>query len=100
MIRGTTPTHTFEIPLEVSYIADLRLSYAQGGEELITKNKTDVTLEGQTITVKLTQEETLKFDHSKSVAHVQLRVKTTDGVVLSSRIMNFNVFETLNVDTL
>jgi hypothetical protein len=100
MIRGTTPTHVFEIPLDASLVADLRVSYAQGGDALITKKLADVKLEGNTITVRLTEEETLLFDHSKSIAFVQVKVKTTGGDVLSSRIMNFNVFEALNEEVL
>ena len=102
MIRGTTPTHVFKIPLDVSLIEKLRVSYAQDGKVLITKQNSDqnVTLEGETVKVRLTQEETLLFDHSKSIAYVQIRVKTTGGEVLSSRIMNFNVFEALNDEVL
>lgn len=113
MIRGTTPTHIFELPIEASLIKDLRLSYAQDEvvtdengnttlvtKELITKKKADVNLEGKTIKVVLTQKETLLFNHSMNVARIQLRIKTTDGAVLSSGIMNINVWETLNEDEL
>lgn len=123
IIRGTTPTHIFDLPLEVSKIADLRLSYAQevaveveaeegeaeeGAEplikheiqEFITKKKEDVTLEDTMLKVTLSQEETLEINKSNNVVFVQLRIRTTDGAVLSSGIMNVEVWDTLNEDVL
>lgn len=100
MIRGTTPTYTFDIPLDASLIADLRLSFAQEGTELVKKTKNDITLEGQKITVRLTQEDTLKFDHGKSTVQIQLRVLTTGGDVMTSDIMNVNVWQSLNEEVL
>ena len=100
MIRGTTPTYTFDIPLDASSIADLRLSFAQEGTELVKKTKNDVKLEGQKITIKLTQEDTLKFDHEKSAVQIQLRVLTTGGDVMTSNIMTVNVWQSLNEEVL
>lgn len=115
MIRGTTPTHTFNIPYDASLVEDFRVSYSQYekiideygevktvAKTLITKKMGDVnvTLEEKTIKVRLTQEETLLFDHSKGVANAQIRVKTQGGDVQSSRIINFNIFETLNDEVL
>lgn len=100
MIRGTTPTHTFELPFDVSLISDLRLSYAQGDEVIITKKMEDVTLSEQTVTVRLTQEDTLKFDPTKGILQIQLKVLTTDGDVLSSEIIQENVWQALNNEVL
>lgn len=99
MIRGTTPTHIFTMPFETNLIADLRISYAQTNGEIIAKNKDDATLIGNTISVTLTQEETLKFDCSKSVL-VQIKLKTHKGEVMSSNVMTISVERCLNDEVL
>lgn len=100
MIRGTTPTHIFTTPLDVEIISDLRLSYAQEGVEIFNKKKSEVTLDGKTISVRLTQEETLKFDTAKGVAQIQLKVLTAGGDVFSSDVMNVNVWDSINNEVL
>jgi hypothetical protein len=40
--RGTTPTHTFTLPFERDYLKDLRISYYQNKDEILTKNLSDV----------------------------------------------------------
>jgi hypothetical protein len=99
MIRGTTPTHEFTIPFEVSLIDDLRISYAQSDKEILVKTKGDCTLEGNTITVTLSQEETFLFDCSKNVM-LQVRVLTTSGNVLSSDIITLSVGRCINDEVL
>ena len=99
MIRGTTPTHIFTIPFDTALIADLRISYAQCGKEVVVKTKEDATLDGQTITVKLTQEETFNFDCSKRV-FVQVRVLTLGGEAVSSEVMMVSVEQCLNNEVL
>lgn len=86
MIRGTTPTHTFTLPFGVETVAKVRILYAQHDEVLVTKTEEDCTMTGQTIQVRLTQEETLALDSSTVVA-IQLRVLTTGGEALASDIM-------------
>ena len=99
MIRGTTPTHIFNIPFDTSLIADLRISYAQGENEVVVKTKDDVTLDGQTITATLKQEETFRFDCSKKVL-VQVRVLTLGGEAISSDVMTVSVERCLNNEVL
>lgn len=103
MIRGTTPTHTFTIseeqPFDVSLIADLRISYAQCGKEILVKNLQDVTLDGKTITLKLSQEDTLSFDCGKRVVEIELTVLTTGGDVMKYQTSE-NVDKCINEDVL
>lgn len=99
MIRGTTPTHIFTIPFDTDTIADLRISYAQCGKEVVVKTLKDAKLNGATITVDLTQEDTLKFDCSKQVL-MQVKVLTLGGEVLSSDIIVVNVGQCLNSEVL
>lgn len=79
MIRGTTPTHTFEVPFDTSTIDKLEIQYAQGANIVLTKVKEDSILSGNVIRVDLTQEETLKF--KEGYAAVQLRV-SRQGIVM------------------
>lgn len=99
MIRGTTPIHTFTLPFEVNLLKEVRISYAQSGIVVLEKTKADCTLEGSIITVKLTQEETLKFDSGKNI-EMQLKVLTTGGEVLSTRIRSVDVGRCLNEEVL
>lgn len=100
MIRGTTPIHTYDIPFDVSLIADLRVSYAQNGKEVVVKKKEDVTLDGNTITVELSQAETFLFDCGKRVVDIQVRVLTVNGDALCSNVMTMQVEKCLNNEVL
>ena len=90
MMCGTTPTHTFTLPFPVDEIKSVRIIYSQGDKPLFVKETDDCTLENNTITVKLTQEDTLKFDHKKSV-FVQVRVLTHNDDSLISGIKSISV---------
>ena len=73
MRRTTTPTHTFECDIDPSTISALNITYAQSFEVcgcteedketkiVLVKTLEDVTIEENTIKVKLTQLETNKF---------------------------------------
>lgn len=86
MIQGTTPTHRFTIPFDASVISKVRVTYAQQGKVLLTKDETECSLEGNVIELKLTQEETLLFDEFSSV-QVQVRVLTVAGDALASDLI-------------
>lgn len=99
VMRGTTPTHIFNIPFEVSLIADLRICYAQDGKELFCKCKDDCTLDGSTISVTLTEEDTFKFECTKQL-QVQVRVLALGGEVANSDIITLAVGQCLNKEVL
>lgn len=83
MKRLTTPTHTFEIPLDTSILDQIKITYSQGGKTVLEKYKEDCTLEGKVITCRLTQEDTQKFKHDD--VKIRIRVKTTGGDVMASK---------------
>jgi hypothetical protein len=85
MIRGTTPTHTFNLPFDTYLIGKIKISYAQDGNVVLTKEKDDCTLQGNAVKVRLTQEETLKFNARYKV-QIQVRVLTTENDSLASKI--------------
>ena len=84
MIQGTTPTNRFNLPFDVSEVAALRIAYSQKGAVIFTKTEADCTLEGNTVTLRLTQEETFKFE-GEEVVQIRLRVKQKDGNVKASK---------------
>lgn len=85
MIRGTTPIHTFELPFDTSICKEIKITYAQNDKVILEKKSKSCNLEGNTVTLRLTQEETFKFD-CKKLVQIQLRVLTTNDEVLASDI--------------
>lgn len=100
MIRGTTPTHTFNIPFDTSAITALRIIYSQGDEQILVKELPDCTVDGNTISVKLTQEDTFKFDCHKNTVQIQLRVLTAGNDALASDPVSVPVFKCLDSEVL
>ena len=83
MRRGTTPTHTFVLPFNVESVQAVQVIYRQNGENILILEKEDCTLSGNTIVVRLTQEDTFAFVDSVNVK-VQIRVLTADGEAMAS----------------
>ena len=90
MIRGTTPTHTFNIPFEASMIKECRVLYAQDDVVIVTKSTSDCILEGTTVKTTLSQQDTFKFDSNKGV-QIQLRILTKNDVALASVVATVGI---------
>lgn len=73
--RGTTPTHTIGVPPEVGLIAKARVVYAQDGKAVFKKENESCTIEEDSVSVKLTQEDTLSLTCSKT-CEIELHVLT------------------------
>lgn len=99
MIRGTTPKHEFTLQFDTSLIKTIEITYAQCGKVVLKKGTADCEMSGSTVRVRLTQEETLKFD-DKTYAEIQIRVLTTSGEVLASRKMSARVEAALSNEVL
>jgi hypothetical protein len=99
MIRGTTPTHTFNLPLDVSLIKEIKIIYAQSDIQLFCKRKSDCVLEGTTVKTTLSQEETFKFDCKKMV-QIQIRALTTDGRAPATEVILVPVDKCLDDEVL
>ena len=95
MIIGTTPTHIFEIPFDTYNIEKVDVIYAQDYKQVVKKQTDECSLQGNTIILTLTQEDTLKFDSSKNV-QIQVRVLTKDGKSLASYIETVVALRCLN----
>ena len=86
MIRGTTPTLLYNLPFSTSLIKSAEITIQYGCEtnkELIIKKLEDCELGETSIGARLTQEETLLLP-APSYAHIQLRIVTTDDIVLAT----------------
>ena len=97
--RGTTPTHTFELPFDASLIRNLWIIYAQNGVEILKKEKAHCTLSGNTITAKLTQKETLLFNPARR-AQIQVRLLLNDGNAPASNIIEVPVSNSLSEEVI
>ena len=90
MRRGTTPTHTFTLPFDPSMIEKLRIVYVQMGQVVLTKTEADAEIKENTVSVHLTEAETLSFQCKQNV-DIQLKVSTGSGDVLVSDIITVSV---------
>lgn len=95
MIRGSTPTHNFSLPIDANLIEDLEIVYQQGGVDIIRRTKKDCSIEGNVAKVKLSQQETLSLHNSSRSVKLQMRVKTTGGDVLVSDVLSVSADECL-----
>jgi hypothetical protein len=99
MIRGTTPTHIFNIPFDTSLVDEVKVTYAQDDVVVLEKHTVDCTLEGATISVTLTQEDTFLFNCKKAV-EVQIRVLTINGEAFASIVEKIGVSKCLDNEVL
>lgn len=80
MRRGITPTITCTLSTDIDLTESdlIRVIIRQGGHVKLIKEADDVTIQDKTITVRLSQKETLSF-YSGS-ANIQVRIKASDAV--------------------
>ena len=97
IVRGTTPTHTFTLPMDCDSLKAIRVVYAQGEAVIIKKEDADLTCEGKRATCTLTQAETLSLN-AELRCEIQVRVLTSDGVALAGRIIREDVGRCLDDD--
>lgn len=87
VIQGTTPTHTFTLPLDLADIKRARFVYSQRGEVRVVKDSANAESpvqlsEGKAIAT-LTQEETFSFEPC-AVIELVLRILTVNYEALES----------------
>lgn len=86
MRRGTTPTHVFNTDIDLSEASVIWLTYKQNGNVLFTKEMPDMTITEDSISVELSQEETLQFVPDKTVK-IQIRARFADGSAIASNVI-------------
>lgn len=83
MRRGTTPIHTFVLPFNVEAVQAVQVIYRQDEENILVLEKEDCTLSENTVSVRLSQEDTFAFNDAENV-EIQIRVLTEDGEAMAS----------------
>lgn len=102
MIKGTTPTLHYNLPFETSIIktAEIVVEYVDANKSVkIIKDIDDCVLGDNCISTSLTQEETLKLP-APSTVNIQLRILTTDELVLATEIQKVTVKRLLREDVI
>lgn len=85
MFRGTTPTNTFTTNLDLSTAEVIYITYQQNGQDIIEKNINDITFGEGSLSVELTQEDTLKLSDREVL--IQIRAKFSNGKAVASNII-------------
>lgn len=91
--RGTTPTHTFGVDLDLRD-AIVFVHYTQNGIVIVEKTGKDVITDEESITVTLSQQETLKFEANVPVC-IQISYVLQDGTADKSNVIVLMANETL-----
>lgn len=90
MYRGSTPTVEITLDFDTALIEAIYITFRQCGEDLFEKTIDDCELDGNTVSFKLTQEETLGFN-AKNCVYAQARIKLNDGTAMVEDIGGFVV---------
>lgn len=98
-MRGTTPTHTFTLPIPLEGFKVIRIVYAQNDKVIVRKDKEDCEIEGNKIVTRLTQRETLRFDDKEKV-EIQIRFLTYDGEASKTEIKTTSATRCLDDEVL
>lgn len=95
IMPGSTPTQVFELPFSTNELADVLVTYAFETTNLLEKDWSKCTLDGNYIIVELSQEDTLKFP-ANEVVEVQLKVLTKSNKVFVSPSYRLGIEKALN----
>ena len=99
MYRGTTPTNTFRTAQDLSDADVVYITYKQANKVIFEKAKDDITFgtDGNmhTLTVKLTQANTLAFFKGSKSVEIQIRARYPDGTAIASEVVTTSVSEVL-----
>lgn len=98
-MRGTTPTHIFNVSVPSDLIAKARVTYAYEDQILVVKNTADLIIGDNTITAQLSRDDTLTFPNDGTV-EFQLEVETTDGASLKTPVFRKRSTILLNSEAL
>lgn len=114
--RGTTPYHSFILPLTADQISAAYITYLQNNVVILDKSIEDIIIEdiandsdntaineeleesipSSQLTIHLTQEDTLKFHFypaaEKNLAVIQIRILTIDGEAYASEPITERIF--------
>lgn len=92
--RGTTPTHIFEVDLDLRDAVNLMIIYKQYGRVILEKTLEHCKVGEDKVSVELTQSETLSFKPDAQTS-VEIIARFSDGTVARSDIMTACIKQTL-----
>lgn len=84
MRRGSTPKNTFDVDIDLTG-ATVIVSYEQNGNIVLEKTGDDLTVTQDSITLSLSQEDTLKFRTGE--VYIQIRYVFPEGSADASDII-------------
>ena len=94
MVRGTTPTITFDFNFDWEKVKRLTATFEYGNKDVFKIEKERFTYFDKKISATLTQEETLSLPNN--TVEIQLKVQSTDGIVFASNIVKIFIGEILD----
>lgn len=98
MRQGTTPTIQITInDIDLNEMQNIYVVFEQNGY-ILKKESNDLNIEGNIISVLLSQEETLNF--KEGTCNIQLRMITKGGVAIASPIKTTKVYRVLNKEVI
>nr|DAE72813.1 MAG TPA: hypothetical protein [Caudoviricetes sp.] len=98
MRQGTTPTIQITInDIDLNEMQNIYVVFEQNGY-ILKKESSDLDIEGNVISVSLSQEETLNF--KEGTCNIQLRMITKGGVAIASPIKTTKVYRVLNKEVI
>lgn len=84
VVRGATPTHVFDVDTDLTGADVISLVYVQRGRIVLKKEKNDMTVTAEQVSVSLTQEETLKF--CEGDVEMQMRARFPGSSAIKSSV--------------
>ena len=93
-MRGTTPTHTFHTSIDLTGAVVLFITYKQLYNTVLEKDISDCEITSDSVTVHLTQAETLMFQANLDV-EIQIRARFADGTAVGCDILVSDVHRIL-----
>ena len=99
MIRGTTPKLTFKLPFSVDTLSAAYITFMQGGNEVTEKNLTDCEINGDELSLKLSQDDTLSLSENV-LLEMQIKAKDQSGNVMVSQVLRVSVGEVFNEEVM
>jgi hypothetical protein len=104
MIRGTTPTNTFTVDMDLRAADVIYITYKQGCTVVVERTKDQLdSITATELTLTLTQDETLKFNRAPvntypsytDFVSIQIRARFSNGLAVASNIIKTTVGEIL-----
>lgn len=100
MRRYTTPKHVYTLPFDTAGIVAMRIVYAQNEKIIVAKEISECERAGNTVSVKLSQEETALFDYKKNFVEIQMHILDDAGNSLVSKPIKIAVEKCLDTEVL